>query len=129
MAKQVVASAMMQCSFGAAPSALIVLPTNRVMAEGRPAANIMDHKPVANIPTFGMCTAPTNPAVIATTAAALGVPTPAPCVPATAAPWAPGSPTVPIANMPALNDMSKCMCTWAGVISITHPATMKTDIP
>jgi hypothetical protein len=36
---------------------------------------------------------------------------------------------VPIANMPALNDMSKCMCTWAGVISINNPGTMKTDIP
>ena len=129
MAKQVVMGAMMQCSFGVAPSALIVLPASRVMVEGRPAANIMDHKPVVNIPTFGMCTAPTNPAVIAATSAALGVPTPAPCVPVTAAPWAPGSPTVPIGNMPALNDTSKCMCTWAGVISITNPGTMKTDIP
>jgi len=129
MAKPVVMGAMMQCSFGAAPSALIVLPVNRVMAEGRPAANIMDHKPVVNIPTFGMCTAPTNPAVIAATSAALGVPTPAPCVPVVPAPWAPGSPTVPIANMPALNDTSKCMCAWAGAISITTPGTVKTDIP
>ncbi len=129
MAKQVVAGAMAQCSFGAAPSALIVLPVNRVMAEGRPAANIMDHKPVVNIPTFGMCTAPTNPAVIAATTAALGVPTPAPCVPVVPAPWAPGSPTVPLGNMPALNDTSKCMCAWAGVISITNAGTMNTDIP
>ena len=80
MAKKVVTGAMVQCSFVAALSALIVLPTNRVMAEGGPAANIMDHKPVVNIPTFGMCTAPTNPAVIAAMSAALGVPTPAPCV-------------------------------------------------
>ena len=129
MAKQVVMGAMMQCSFGAAPSALIVLPANRVTVEGRPAANIMDHKPVVNIPSFGMCTAPTNPAVIAATSAALGVPTPAPCVPVIPKPWAPGSPTVPIANMPALNDTSKCMCTWAGVISITNPGAMKTTIP
>jgi hypothetical protein len=129
MGNQVVMGAMMQCSFGVAPSALIVLPVNRVMVEGRPAANILDHQPVANIPTFGMCTAPTNPAVIAATAAALGVPTPAPCVPVIPAPWAPGSPTVPIGNMPALNDKSKCMCTWAGVISITNPGTTKTDIP
>ena len=129
MAKQVIAGAMIQCSFGVAPSALIVLPVNRVMVEGRPAANIMDHKPAVNIPPFGMCTAPTNPAVIAATSAALGVPTPAPCVPVTAAPWAPGSPTVPIGNMPALNDMSKCMCAWAGVISITTPGAMQTEIP
>jgi len=129
MAKQVVAGAMMQCSFGAAPSALIVLPASRVTVEGKPAANIMDHKPTVNIPPFGMCTAPTNPAVIAATTAALGVPTPAPCVPATPAPWAPGSPTVPIGNKPALNNMSKCMCTWAGAISITNPGTMQTEIP
>jgi len=129
MAKQVVMGAMMKCSFGAAPSALIVPPANRVTVEGRPAANIMDHKPVVNIPPFGMCSAPSNPAVIAATSAALGVPTPAPCVPVVPAPWAPGSPTVPIGNMPALNDMSKCMCTWAGVISITNAGTMKTDIP
>lgn len=129
MAKQVVMGAMMQCSFGVAPSSLIVLPVNRVMVENMPAANIMDFKPVVNIPPFGMCSAPANPAFIAATSAALGVPTPVPCVPVTAAPWAPGSPTVMIANMPALNNMSKCMCTWAGVISITNPGTMKTDIP
>lgn len=129
MAKQVVAGAMMQCSFGAAPSALIVLPANRVIVEGKPAANIMDHKPAVNIPSFGMCSAPTNPAVIAATSAALGVPTPAPCTPVVPAPWAPGSPTVPIGNMPALNDTSKCTCAWVGVISITNPGTTQTDIP
>ncbi len=121
--------AMMQCSFGVAPSSLIVLPVNRVVVENMPAANIMDFKPVVNIPPFSMCNAPTNPAVIAATSAALGVPTPAPCVPVIPAPWAPGSPTVLIANMPALNDTSKCMCTWAGVISINNPGTIKTDIP
>jgi len=129
MAKQVVMGAMMQCSFGVAPSSLIVLPVNRVVVENMPAANIMDFKPVVNIPPFGMCNAPTNPAVIAATSAALGVPTPAPCVPVTTAPWAPGSLTVMIGNQLALNNMSKCMCAWAGVISITNPGTIKTDIP
>lgn len=37
MAQQAVATAMLQCSFGAAPTALIVLPTGRVLAENRPA--------------------------------------------------------------------------------------------
>jgi hypothetical protein len=31
--------------------------------------------------------------------------------------------------MPALNDTSQCMCTWGGVISITNPGQMTTDIP
>lgn len=129
MPKQVVMGAMMQCSFGVAPSSLVVLPANRVMVNNQPAANIMDHKPVVNIPTFGMCSAPLNPAVIAATSAALGVPTPAPCVPVTTTPWAAGSPTVLIGNMPALNDTSKCMCTWGGVISVTFPGQVTTDIP
>lgn len=129
MPKQVVNGAMMQCSFGVAPVSLIVLPVNRVMVNNQPAANIMDFKPVANIPPFGMCSAPANPAFIAATSAALGVPTPVPCVPVTAAPWVPGSPTVLIGNMPALNDTSKCMCTWGGVISITFPGQVTTDIP
>lgn len=62
MAKDVVMGAMMQCSFGMAPSPLIVLPVNRVMVDSKPATNIMDNKPGANIPLFGMCTTQSNPA-------------------------------------------------------------------
>jgi Domain of unknown function (DUF4280) len=118
---QVCAGAMMQCSFGVAPCGLIVLPTNRVLAGGPPAATIMDHVPILNVPTFGMCNSPSNPTVASATAAAMGVLTPMPCVPVTPAPWAPGSPTVLIGNMPALNNSSKLMCTWGGVIQITSP--------
>lgn len=121
MGIQVCMGAMMQCSFGVAPSSLVVLPTNQVLAGGPPAATIMDYAPIVNIPPFGMCTSPSNPTVAAATAAALGVLTPMPCVPATAAPWAPGSPTVLIGNMPALTDQSKCMCSWGGVIQIVSP--------
>jgi hypothetical protein len=129
MGQQVVAGAMMMCSFGVAPSALVVPPANKTMTGGPPAANIMDFKPVANIPPFGMCTTPSNPAVAAATTAALGVLTPVPCVPVTTAPWAPGSPTILIGGMPALNNTSKCMCTWGGVISITYPGQVTTSIP
>jgi len=129
MPKQVVNGAMLQCSFGVAPSSLNVLPANKVNVEGVPAANIMDYKPMVNIMPFGMCSSPTNPTVISATSAALGVLTPMPCMPNTVAPWTPGSPTVPIANMPALNDSSTCMCTWTGVISITFAGQITTDIP
>jgi hypothetical protein len=112
---------MMMCTMGMAPSNLIVLPVNMVMAENQPMANIQDFKPIVNIPPFGMCQSPANPTVAAATAAALGVLTPMPCVPMTTAPWVPGNPMVMVANQPALDMNSKCMCNWGGVISITKP--------
>ncbi|MDQ1470669.1 MAG: hypothetical protein QOJ99_2149, partial [Bryobacterales bacterium] len=120
--------AMLQCSFGAAPATLVVLPANAVLT-GTPAATIMDNKPVVNIPPFGMCSSPSNPTVIAATAAALGVLTPMPCVPVLPAPWVPGSPTVLIGNMPSLNNSSKVMCAWAGVIQIAKPGQSTVMIP
>jgi hypothetical protein len=120
MPNQVCMGAMLKCSMGLAPSSLVVLPVNRVMTSNVPAANIMDNKPMVNIMPFGMCPSPANPTVAAATAAALGVLTPMPCVPNTPAPWAPGAPTVLIANQPALDDTSKLMCIWAGVIEVTY---------
>ncbi len=121
MGLQVCMGATMMCTFGLAPSTLIVLPQNRVLVNNLPAANIMDHIPIVNIPPFGMCQSLANPTVAAATAAALGVLTPMPCVPVVPAPWAPGAPNVLIGNMPALDNMSKCICAWAGVISILSP--------
>ena len=121
--------ALLQCSFGVAPSSLVVLPVNRMMTGSQPAANIMDHVPMVNILPFGMCTSIANPTVASATAAALGVLTPMPCIPATVSPWVPGAPTVLLGNMPALDDTSKLMCLWAGVISITFPGQVKEHIP
>src|SRR5262245_31508027 len=121
MPQQVVAGAVMMCSFGMAPSALAVLPLNRTNCGGPPAANIMDFVPMTNIPTFGMCMSIANPTVASATAAALGVLTPMPCVPVTTTPWTPGSATTMIGGMPALNNSSTCMCTWGGVITIGFP--------
>ena len=129
MPKQVVNGATLKCSMGLAPSTLVVLPVPMLIVGYQPAANIMDNKPLVNILPFGMCQSPSNPTVAAATAAAFGVLTPMPCVPVTAAPWMPGAPTVLIANLPALNDCSKCMCTWGGVIEITNPGQTSTDIP
>lgn len=120
--------AMLQCSFGVAPSSLMVPPMNQVLC-GTPAATIMDNKPMMNILPFGMCNSIANPTVAAATAAALGVLTPMPCIPNIAAPWAPGCPTVLIKNYPALNNNSKLMCLWGGVIQILQPTQMQTMIP
>jgi len=126
---QVCLGAALQCSFCATPSNLVVLPVNRVLTENKPAANIMDYVPMVNIMPFGMCMSPSNPSVAAATAAAFGVLTPMPCIPVVVAPWTPGSPTVLIANMPALNNTSTCMCTWGGVIMITYPGQVTVQIP
>jgi len=129
MGMQVCSGAMLKCSFGLAPGTLTVLPINRVLVGNMPAANIMDNKPMVNIMPFGMCQSLANPTVASATAAAMGVLTPMPCIPATAAPWTPGSLTALIANMPALNNTSKLMCNWAGIIEVLNPGQFNVQIP
>lgn len=94
-----------------------------------PLATIFDYIPLKNILPFGMCSSIANPVVASATAAALGALTPMPCIPVTAAPWAPGSPTVLIANKPALNQTSKLICNWGGVIQITNPGIQNIQAP
>lgn len=117
--------AMLQCSFGAAPSTLVVTPEKMVTGTKLPIANIMDNVPIKNIPPFVMCSSIANPTVAAATAAALGVLTPMPCVPVIAAPWAPGHPKALIKKVPALDTTCKCMCNWGGVIQVSSPGQMK----
>ena len=128
MGMQVCNGAQLMCSFGAAPSALVVLPVNRVMT-GVPAATIMDNIPMVNIMPFGMCMSIANPEVATETAANQGVLTPAPCIPNTSAPWAPGAATVQIGNMPALDNSSKLECNWGGTIQILVPGEFTTQVP
>jgi len=129
MPLQVCMGAMMQCSFGMAPSSLVVLPTNRVMTNQMPDANIMDHIPMTNIMPFGMCMSIANPVVASATAAALGVLTPMPCIPATPAPWVAGAPTVLLGNFPSLDNVSQLMCMWAGVITFVDAGEVTVNIP
>jgi len=126
---QVCMGAMMQCTFGMAPSSLVVLPTNMVMTGEVPDANIMDHIPMVNIMPFAMCMSPANPMVAAATAAALGVLTPMPCIPNTPAPWVPGAPTVLLGNFPTLDNTSQLMCIWGGVITFSTPGEMTVEVP
>ena len=120
MANPMVMTAMCSCTFGMTPCPLMVSSNQTVMMSKMPAATIMDNK----FPTFGMCTSLANPTV----AAALGVLTPMPCVPMTVAPWVPGVPTVMVNKKPLLNNSSKLMCMWGGVIQamMTPAVTVKT---
>lgn len=129
MPNHVCHGAMLKCSMGMAPSSLVVLPLNMQTTSNVPAANIQDHIPMVNIMPFGMCQSPANPTVAAATAAAMGVLTPMPCIPVTPAPWVTGSPTVTLANQPALNKSSMLMCNWAGQISIQMEGQMTHTIP
>jgi hypothetical protein len=128
MALQVTLGATLQCSFGAAPSDLTVLPISRVTNQ-TPVATIMDHIPLVNILPFGMCSTESNPLVAAATAAALGALTPVPCIPVTTSPWVPGVPTVLVGGNPALDNNCKLMCEWGGVIQIVSPGQMQVTIP
>lgn len=129
MAQLVVNGAQLRCTFGVAPSALVVPPAKRVMAGSQPVATINDQIPMANIMPFGMCSSLANPQVASATSAASGVLTPQPCIPVTTGPWAPGSPTVLVGSTPALNSTCQLMCSWAGVISVSTPGQFTVSVP
>lgn len=129
MGQPVAMGAVLMCSMGVAPSTLVVMPTKMVNAEQKPLATIMDHMPFVNILPFGVCMSIANPITAAQTAAALGVLTPGTCTPVTPAPWVPGSPTVMIGNLPALNATSQCNCIYGGVIKVQFAGTTTETIP
>ena len=124
MTQKVCAGALLKCSCGLAPTALNVIPDKKVLTQA-PTATIMDNK-IVNVPTFGMCNSPANPAVAAAISASSGAVTVAPCVPMTPAPWTTGAPTVLEGNQPALTKDSKLMCAYGGIIEITMPGQMTT---
>ena len=129
MGALVCGGATMQCSMGVAPSTLSLLPLRRTLVSGQPAATVTDNVPMINVPPFGLCTSLANPAVAAATAAALGVLTPMPCTPVLPSPWLPGSPTVLVGGLPALNDGSVCACAFGGVIKFLLPGQFTTVAP
>jgi hypothetical protein len=102
--------ATLQCSFGAAPA--VFAASGVQVSTGSPVGVVTDITP-ANVPTFGVCSTPTNPAV----AAAQGIPQP--CVPVLVSPWSPGSLQATINGVNVLDDSCECMCTWGGVITVS----------
>lgn len=128
MPRQVVTGAVLKCSMCLTPGSFVATP-KQVRSSYMDAANIMDHKPLVNILPFGACMSLANPTVASATAAAQGVLTPMPCVPNTPSPWFPGAPTVPIQFLPALDDISMCMCVWGGLITVTYAGQATENIP
>lgn len=73
-----------------------------------------------NVPPFALCTSLANPQVAAATSGNGGVLTPQPCVPVLS-PWTPGSASVTVGQVPALDDSSQCSCSWGGVVTVNSP--------
>ena len=126
MGKFVTQGAMLQCTFGMSPCTLSVIVPLRPTCQGMAMATTMDYT-IANISTFGMCQSMANPTVASATSAAMGVLTPMPCIPVIAAPWTPGSTQVKVMGQAALNDSSKCMCSYGGTISINSSGNTAVD--
>ena len=122
MSLAVTTGAMCMCSFGTTPGNLTSTNNMTVLAEGKPILVITDAAPMVNISSCGMCSSLANPQVAAATAAALGVLTPQPCIPATQV-WTGG--IVLVGGKPCVTQDSKCMCMYAGVVSITNPGQTK----
>ena len=126
----VVSGATLKCDKSETGSSVpyMVPPMNMTKGDGAEAATEMEFVPMAMIPSWGMCskTNSANPMVASLTAAALGTPTPAPCIPVIVAPWSGASGTVKIKSKAALHKGSTCKCMWTGTISIDDPGT--TDI-
>jgi hypothetical protein len=114
-------TATLSCSMATPPVQvpLTATPKGTPVSAGTPAASIEDYIPLTNIPSFGMCSAPANPAVAAATAAKMGAFTPAPCTPAVSTPWTPGATKVKVSGQPALHQGCQAMCTWGGLITIS----------
>ena len=127
MSLLVTATGTAMCSMGTAPAPIKVTSQTKALAGGKPCATVQDAQPMANVGPFGMCTSLANPQVAAATAAALGVLTPQPCIPAPAGMWIPTKPKVLIGGKPCLSQDCKMMCAYAGQISIVNPAQAKAN--
>lgn len=118
MPLEVVNNSMIQCTCGDAPTPITITSQAACKIDNQLAGTIMDYAPTTNIKPFGTCKT--------LTASASGVPTP--CVPATVAPWTPGSATVKIGGFPALLDSDKLACTVGGMISVQKSMDQTTKV-
>jgi hypothetical protein len=94
------------------------------MISGMPAATVQDVTPMVSVTPCGLCTTVSNPTVAAATAAALGVLTPQPCIPAPAGTWLGGKSPL-ISGAPGLANDAKLLCSYGGSISIVSPGQTK----
>lgn len=121
MSQFVTTGATLVCSFGTTPSTFNATSATTVLMSGKPVGTLTDGKAMVNIQSFGMCSSLANPTVAAATAAALGVLTPQPCIPATPGAWLPSKSMVIAKGKPCLTMECKCMCAYGGSVTIVNP--------
>lgn len=127
MGMVVVSGASCVCNFGTSSGNLTVTSQMQSMADGKPMATTSDNSN-SNITPFGMCNSPTNPQVIAATAAALGVFTPQPCQMSSAGSWIPSQTAVTAGGKPVLTNDCSCKCAFGGEIKVSSPGQTKVTI-
>lgn len=111
---------LLKCTMGIAPVPLTTIGT--ITGMNLPIASIQNAIPFVNIPPFGMCINPLNPAVAAIIASSLGSVQIGPCIPLPT-PWTPISPTIQVNNLPILTNAATKLCYPGGVITITVVTT------
>lgn len=120
MAIPVVTGASIMCSMGMGTGTLTATSQVMVSYEGKMAATTMDAAPMVNVSSCGMCTSLANPAVASATAAALGVLTPQPCVPAPMGTWV-DQPGPSVGGQMSLTNQGTLTCSYGGSIKIITP--------
>ncbi|MCR5431663.1 MAG: DUF4280 domain-containing protein [Lachnospiraceae bacterium] len=122
------AGATLTCPFAIGTSTLITSAQASSVTSGAPVATINDCSPITNIPPFPACTSQSNPAVAAATAAAFGVPTPAPCMPVIAGTWTAEKTNVSLGGSVCLTAGCQLSCGYGGVIQIASPGQTKVNL-
>lgn len=129
MPQQTAGTAVIMCTFSMGTPSVFNATPRPVLTQQLINGVITDVAPGMNITPFPICNTPSNPAVAAATAAALGVLTPAPCTYVPAGTWFPGATNIITTGIPALDNNCKLMCAWGGMISINFPAQVTHQIP
>src|SRR5262245_20910253 len=106
-------------------TATLKLTKRKRSANNQEIATVHDNKPERDIPSFGMCKSMANPEVAAKTAAAQGALTPVDCHSPNFTEWIPGASFIfevlaDGSKYKALTSDSRCVCAFAGVVTIQN---------
>ena len=115
------------CPFATGTSTLNCSSATQIQTSGAVVATVNDCAPGTNIAPFPACTHPANPAVVAATAAAMGVPTPSTCLLALSGTWTAEKTNVSYGGSLSLTSSGQLPCGYGGVITIASPGQTKVN--